>query len=143
MSSQGRWTLALGSLLTVTALGSWGCCSAGRYDTKARILLKVDARLLSSTEPIVISKGKHQEIVWKLQPGSPYTNVAITLGGHPEPFVSCKTEANVCHIACEHGLCFSDSINPLLKVPEPGIYYEYRLEGQGAASSDPGIRIDP
>jgi hypothetical protein len=113
----------------------------GPYDTKARIVLKVDARLLESTEPTVLSKKKHQEIVWKLSPGSPFTEVAIKLSGHPEPFVSCKTEADVCHIACEHGLCFSDSINPLL--PVPSIVYSYDFKSATATSSDPGIRIDP
>lgn len=143
MSSQGRWALVLGSLLAVTVLGSWGCCSV-RCSPAGRALVKVDARLLASHEPIVLSKKKHDEIVWKLEPGSPYTKVAIELKGHPDPFVSCKTEAGICWIPCDGRFCFSDSINPLLDIPtSPGIYYDYHFNGVAATSSDPGIRIDP
>lgn len=150
MSSRGRWALVLGSLLAVGALGTWGCCTV-RCSPGGRALVKVDARLLGSHEPIVLSKKKHDEIVWKLEPGSPYTRVAIELKGHPDPFVSCKTEAGICWIPCdrqtdnEHAarFCFSDSINPLLDVPTSGIYYDYHFNGTTATSSDPGIRIDP
>jgi len=144
MSSQRRWWLGvLSSMIALAAIGSWGCCTVRWCDPAARIVIvKVDARLLSSTEPIVISKSKHQQIAWKLSSGSPYTSVAIKLGGHLEPFVACETSAGVCHIACEHGLCLSGSINPLLAVP-PATYYEYQFEGARATSTDPGIRIDP
>jgi hypothetical protein len=144
MSSQGRWALVVGSLLAVSALGTWGCCTAGPGDSNSKIVFVKVTSSGVSLDPIPISKKKHQQIVWKLQSGSPYTTVAIPLGTHPEdPFVNCRTSAGVCQIDCEHGYCFSGSINPVLPVPEP-IYYDYHFEsGGGVTSSDPGIRIDP
>jgi hypothetical protein len=143
MSIQGRWTRIVGCVLTVAALGLWGCSSARGREAKARIIVvKVNARLLDSTEPIAISKSRHQEIVWRLPPGSSFTNVAIDLAGKPNPFVACETSEGVCHIPCEHRSCPSGAINPSLTVPPP-VLYEYSLAGPSAASSDPGIRIDP
>jgi len=144
MSSQRRWWLgALGSMIALAAIGSWGCCTVRWCDPAARIVIGKEKT--TKAEPYlrtVRSKHKHQQIAWKLSSGSPYTNVAIKLGGNPEPFVACETSAGVCHIACEHGLCLSGSINPLLAVP-PSIDYEYEFEGPRATSTDPGIRIDP
>ncbi|PYQ34922.1 MAG: hypothetical protein DMF54_07060 [Acidobacteria bacterium] len=96
----------------------------------------------ASVDPIVISKGKHQQIVWRVRDG--ITNVAIKIGENPAPpFVDCRTDAGICRIDCEHRLCFSGSINPLLAVP-PSRYFDYDFASSTAqASSDPGIRIDP
>ena len=80
--------------------------------------------------------------VWRVRDG--ITNVAIKIGENPAPpFVDCRTDAGICRIDCEHRLCFSGSINPLLAVP-PSRYFDYDFASSTAqASSDPGIRIDP
>lgn len=142
MSSQGRWTLALGSFLTVAALGSWGCCSVP-CDPAGQLIVVKEKETKDAYQLITISKGRHQQIVWKLSSGSSWTQVAITLGEHPAPFVNCVTTGGVCEIVCEHRLCYSGSIDPTLPVPPP-ITYDYQFRGPGGAvSSDPGIRIDP
>src|SRR5437867_4392027 len=130
--------LVLGSLLTVTTLGSWGCCSVTWCDPAARIVIvkAKDAARTGPANPTVISKKKHQQIAWTLPSGSPYTNVAINLGGHPEPFVACETTNGVCHIACEHRVCLSGSINPLLAPPAGGTYYDYDFASLTATSTD-------
>jgi hypothetical protein len=143
MSSQGRWILALGSLLTVAALGSWGCCSVRCCDKTAGVVL-VSASDEVSSDPIVISKKRHQEILWKLPAESTIQYVAITLGeGKPAPFEGCTTTEGVCRIACGHGLCSSGAISPAVVPPHGGIYYAYVFQHASSASSDPGIRIDP
>ena len=153
MSFQGRWTLVLGSVLAVTILGSWGCCSVTCCGSKPRTPLPVvvkDDKGGVDLETIVISKSKHEEVVWLLPAGSKIERVEITLGGKPRPFVRCDDKtAGACGISCEHGLCFSGPINPKLKPPDVappeyggrGIYYAYGFAP--IASSDPGIRIDP
>jgi hypothetical protein len=134
--------LALGSLLAVTALGSWGCCSVKCCESFARIVVASP-----SGEPpaasVVISKKRKQEILWELPAASTTTNVAITLAGKPAPFVACETAEDVCRIACEHRLCASGPINPALDPPSGGVYYEYAFQSGSSASLDPGIRIDP
>ena len=141
MSSQGRWTLALGSLLTVAALGSGACCSVP-CDPAGQLIVVKEKETRDAYQLIVISKGRHQQIVWKLSSGSSWTHVAITLAEHPAPFVNCVTDGGVCKIACENRLCYSGSIDPAL--PVPSTTYDYRFRGPGGeVSSDPGIRIDP
>ena len=142
MSSQGRRNLALGTVLAVTVLGIWGCCSVP-CDPQGKLIVVDEKDTKNLYKLIVISKEKHQQIVWKLSSGSSWTKVAIDLGGHPAPFVNCVTSSGVCEIACEHRLCYSGSIDPTLPVPPP-ITYEYEFRGPGGeASADPGIRIDP
>jgi hypothetical protein len=140
MSSQGRWTLALGSLLALTIFGSWGCCSVRCCESFARIV--VVSPNLDAPET-VISKKRGQEILWKLPAESTVSNVAITLAGKPAPFVACETTEGVCRIACEDKLCASGPISPGLEVPSEGIYYAYVFQAGSSASLDPGIRIDP
>jgi hypothetical protein len=140
--------LALGSLLAITALGSWGCCSVTCCDNQPRnqlVLVPPETDGVKIPD-IVIRKSLHQEVVWKLAEGSSFTNVAITLAGKAAPFTRCQTDRGVCHLSCTGGLCASGPIDPNLPVPEkkPGPYYDYHFEGpQGQASLDPGIRIDP
>lgn len=154
MSSKGRWALVIGSLLAVGALGTWGCCTVTCCGSKPRTPLPVvvkDDRGGVDIETIVISKSKHEEIVWLLPAGSKIERVQITLGGKPRPFVRCDDsgETGICAIPCEHRLCFSGPINPKLKPPEVGppeyggrgIYYAYAFAP--TESADPGIRIDP
>jgi hypothetical protein len=141
MSSPGRWTLVLGILITVTALAAGGCCSI-RCEPTARLVIVREAETRDGYHVTVISKSKHQQIVWKLSHGSPYTKVAIKLGENIEPFVNCETTAGICSIPGEHGLCFSGSINPLLVVPPPRSY-DYDFSNGSVTSTDPGIRIDP
>jgi hypothetical protein len=130
-------------MIALAAIGSWGCCTVRWCDPKERIVIvKLSARGVSA-DPVVISKSKHQQILWKLPSGSPYTNVAIELGSNLEPFVACDTSEGICRIACENRLCLSGSINPLLTVPPKGLYYKYGFGGPTATSSDPGFRIDP
>jgi hypothetical protein len=142
MSLQRRWWLgALVSVIAVTAFVSSGCC-AMHHGPKGPIVVVSQTRTGASVDPIPISQKKHQQIVWRVRES--ITNVGIKLAGNPEPFVACSTSAGICRIICEHRLCFSGSINPLLKPPEAGIYYQYDFESSTApASSDPGIRIDP
>ena len=143
MSSKGRWTLALGSLFTVTALGSWGCCSVRCCDKTAGLVL-VTASDGVSSDPIVISKKRHQEILWKLPADSTIQYVAITLDeGKPAPFEGCTTTEGLCRIACGHGLCSSGPISASVMPPHGGIYYNYAFQHAASASLDPGIRIDP
>lgn len=141
MSSQRRWWLtALGLLIALTALGSWGCCSVHCCESFARIVV-VSAADKASPDPVVISKGRGQEILWKLSAESTISNVAITVGEKPVPFVACQTAEGVCHIACENRLCASGPISPTLEPPKS---YEYTFAHPvSAASLDPGIRIDP
>ncbi|HEY6066820.1 MAG TPA: hypothetical protein VIY96_11735 [Thermoanaerobaculia bacterium] len=138
----GGSLLVLGSLLAVTALGAWGCCSVKCCDSFARIGVASPGGEAPG-ETLVISKKRHQEILWKLPDGSTISEVAITLGEHPAPFVACQTSSAICHIACEHKLCASGPINPDLRPPSGGIYYAYVFQSGSAASLDPGIRIDP
>jgi hypothetical protein len=141
MSFQGRWTVVLGSVLAVAILGSWGCCSVP-CDPAGQLIVVKEKETRDAYQLIVISKGRHQQIVWKLSSGSSWTHVAITLAEHPAPFVNCVTSGGVCKIACENRLCYSGSIDPAL--PVPSITYDYRFRGPGGeVSSDPGIRIDP
>lgn len=132
--------LALGSLIALTALGSWGCCSVHCCESFARIVV-VSATDGATPDPVVISKGRRQEILWKLPAESTISNVAITLGRNPAPFVACQTTEDVCHIACENRLCASGPISPTLEPPKS---YEYTFAHPvSAASLDPGFRIDP
>jgi hypothetical protein len=141
MSSPGRWTLALGTLITASALATVGCCTVKWCDPAERIVIVKEQDTRSGPYVrITISKSKHQQIAWKLASGSAFTNVAIQLGSNPEPFVACETSGGICHIPCEHGVCLSGSINPAL---HPPLDYEYAFAGPSAASTDPGIRIDP
>lgn len=143
MSSKGiRWTLALGSLLTVTALGSWGCCTVNCCDKTAGLVIVSPTDAVSS-DPIVISQKRHQEILWKLPAESTIQYVSISLEGKPAPFEACVTTEGVCRIACEHRLCSSGPISPGVRPPHDGIYYGYAFQHAAATSSDPGIRIDP
>jgi hypothetical protein len=140
--------LALGSLLSVLAFGSWGCCSVTCCEKQPHntLVLVPPATDGVKIPDIVIRKSLHQEVVWKLPDGSPLTGVAIKLDGKPAPFVLCRTDQGVCHLSCTGGLCASGPIDPNLPVPEkkPGPYYEYDFDRPpGQASLDPGIRIDP
>ena len=142
MSFQGRWTVVLGSVLAAIILGTWGCCSVP-CDPAGQLIVVKEKETKDAYQLITISKGRHQQIVWQLSSGSSWTNVGITLGEHPAPFVNCVTAGGTCEIACEHRLCYSGSIDPTLPVPPP-ITYEYQFRGPGGAvSTDPGIRIDP
>ena len=142
-STRTRWTLPQVSFLAIALLGMWGCCSVP-CDPKGQLIVVREKETRDAYQLIVISKSKHQEIVWKLSSGSSYTNVAIHLGGHPEPFVNCSTTGAVCEIRCEHQLCFSGSINPAIPASSLPITYDYQFGGPGGVtSSDPGIRIDP
>jgi len=140
-SRRTRWTLPQVSFLAIALLGMWGCCSVP-CDPKGQLIVVREKETRDAYQLIVISKSKHQQIVWKLSHGSPYTKVAIKLGENIEPFVNCETTAGICSIPCEHGLCFSGSINPLLVVPPPRSY-DYDFSNGSVTSTDPGIRIDP
>jgi hypothetical protein len=143
MSSRGRWALVIGSLLVVSALGTWGCCSLRCCDKTAGLVL-VSASDAVSVDPIVISKKRHQEILWKLPADSTIQYVTITLdGGKPAPFEGCTTTEGVCRIACGHGLCSSGPISEAVHPPHGGISYSYAFQHAASASADPGIRIDP
>jgi hypothetical protein len=143
MFSRSRGSLlALGSLLAVTALGSWGCCSVHCCESFARIAV-VSSTGMVPGPPVVISKKRGQEILWKLPADATISDVAITLAGKPSPFVACQITEGVCHIACEDKLCSSGPINPALEPPSSGIYYDYVFRSGSTASLDPGIRIDP
>ena len=142
MSSKGRWALVLGSLLAVSALGTWGCCTVKCCEKTAGLVL-VSASDAVSADPIVISKKRHQEILWKLPGDSTIQYVAITLEGKPAPFEGCTTAEGVCRIACGHGLCSSGPISAAVMPPHGGIYYGYAFQHAASASTDPGIRIDP
>jgi len=142
MSSPRRWWLpALSTVIALGAVGSWGCCTM-HHGPKGPFVVVSQTAAGASVDPIVISKGKHQQILWRVRDG--ITNVAIKIGENPAPpFVDCRTDAGICRIDCEHRLCFSGSINPLLAVP-PSRYFDYDFASSTAqASSDPGIRIDP
>lgn len=143
MASRNIRNLFLGSLLTVAALGSWGCCSVRCCDRTAGLVLVSPSDGVSS-DPIVISRKRHQEILWKLPAESTIQFVAITLdGGKPAPFEGCTTTEGVCRIACGHGLCSSGPISAAVVPPRDGIYYGYVFQHAASASADPGIRIDP
>jgi hypothetical protein len=142
MSLQNRWTLALGFLLAVTALGSGGCCTLRCCDKTAGLVV-VSSTDAVSADPIVISQKRHQEVLWKLPAESTIDSIVITLGGNPAPFEACETSEGVCRIACEHRLCSSGPISAVVHPPHAGIYYGYTFHHGGSASTDPGIRIDP
>ena len=129
-------------LFTLAALGSWGCCSVRCCDKTAGLVLVSPSDGVSS-DPIVISKKPHQEILWKLPAESTIQFVAITLAANPAPFEGCTTTEGVCRIACGHGLCSSGPISEAVEPPSTGIYYGYAFQHAGSASADPGIRIDP
>jgi hypothetical protein len=157
MSSKGRWTLALGSFLTVSALGSWGCCSVRCCDTKPRDQLVVVSTTPSNEDvvpnpEVVISKSKNHQIVWLLPAGSPIRHIDLKLrpnqppspGPKWPPFAACGENPNVCRIACADMLCRSGPIHPTLEPGKKGTYYDYWFIREGGeASADPGIRIDP
>ena len=147
MSSKGRWTLMLGSLLAVSALGTWGCCTVTCCDNKPRNQLVLVSDLDADWEKIkeiVIKKSLYQEIVWKLASQSTVARVEITPRApatDTKPFENCQMTENVCWIVCKDGLCPSGAI--ALNVVRP-VYYDYTFKrNTGQASSDPGIRIDP
>ena len=142
MSSPGRWTLALGILITATALATSGCCSVRCCDKTAGLVL-VSSSDSVSADPIVISKKRHQEILWKLPEGSTIQSIAINLEGKPVPFEGCATSEGTCRLACERHLCSSGAISAGLTPPHGGIYYSYAFQHAASTSSDPGIRIDP
>ncbi len=143
MASRNTRNLFLGTLLTVAALGSWGCCSVRCCDKTAGLVL-VSVSDEVSSDPVVISKKRHQEILWKLPAESTIQYVAITLdAGKPAPFEGCTTTEGVCRIACGHGLCSSGPISAAVEPPRDGIYYGYVFQHASSASADPGIRIDP
>ena len=149
--------IALGSLLTVTALGSWGCCSVRCCDTKARDQLVVVTTKTANEDEvpnpeIVISKMKNHQVVWLLPQGSTIRHIDLKLRENQDPipgmkwppFEVCGPNATVCSIACTDLICRSGRINPALEPPKKGIYYDYTFgRGEGQASLDPGIRIDP
>lgn len=149
--------LALGSLLTVTALGSWGCCSVNCCDKKPRNqLVVVETKPpnmdLVSNDEVVISKSKQNQIVWLLPPGSTIQHIDVNLrpnqppspGPTWPPFKVCGQDPNVCSIACEDSVCQSGPIDPTLEPAKKGTYYDYKfIRPGGAPSTDPGIRIDP
>ena len=147
MSSKGRWALALGSLLTVTALGSWGCCSVTCCDNQPRNQLVLVSDLdadWDKIKEIVIKKSLNQEIVWKLTAQSTIAYLEVTPRApatDPKPFENCQMNKNVCWIVCKDGLCPSGAIT--LNVVKP-VYYDYTFKRSTTqASADPGIRIDP
>lgn len=132
--------LVLGALLTVTALGSWGCCSVRCCDKTAGLVV-VSPTGEADPDPIVISKRRHQEILWKLSAGSTFASVAITLDRNPPPFERCETAEGVCRIACQSGFCSS---GPISEAVVPPVEYKYVFQGPtGEVSADPIIRIDP
>ena len=140
--------LALGALLTVTALGSWGCCSVRCCEAKPRnqlVLVLPEDKVLPDT--IAISWSARQEVVWKLPAGSTIDRVEILLEGKPKPFETCDTStAGLCSISCREGLCPSGPIDAALPMPKekPYPYYRYSFHhSDSTASADPGIRIDP
>jgi hypothetical protein len=138
------WLLALGSLIAVTAFGSWGCCSVRCCGSVAKIVVVSPTADGVSVDPVVISKEAGQEIVWRLPAESTISNVAITLAKNPDPFVACQTTEGICHIACENRLCPSGPVNPALYPPKAGTYYGYVFGRPGsAASADPGFIIRP
>jgi hypothetical protein len=132
--------LVLGALLAVTALGSWGCCSARCCDKTAGLAV-VSPSDEVSPDPIVISKKAHQEILWKLPAESTIRYVVITLAEKPAPFERCATVEGFCRIACEGGFCASGPINEAVVPPAEYSYVFERTTGE--ASADPIIRIDP
>lgn len=150
MSSQRRWWVtALGSLIVVTAFGSWGCCSVTCCDKKPRnqlVLVSADGDKVS-IDPVVVSQHLRHEIVWKLPAESTIAYIGITPRMKPgpgqAPFERCEMTADVCRIACAQRVCASGPVNPSLPVAKP-IYYDYTFgRPVSAASLDPGIRIDP
>jgi hypothetical protein len=109
-------------------------------ESTARIVVVTEGDGVS-IDPIVISTGAHQEILWKLPAESTISSVAITLARNPDPFVACQTTEGVCHIACENRLCASGPINPTLEPPKN---YGYTFARPvSAASADPGFIIRP
>jgi hypothetical protein len=149
MSSQRRWWLgALGSMIALAAIGSWGCCSVTCCDKKPRNqLVLVSAADAVQPEDIAISWSARQEIVWKLQRGSTIAYVEIQLEGKPKPFDMCDmSTAGLCKISCRSGLCPSGPIDAALPKPKekPYPYYKYGFHHlDSSASADPGFRIDP
>ncbi|SRR6266566_2143969 len=150
MSSKRRWWLtALGSLIALTALGSWGCCSVTCCDKRARnqlVLVSADGDKVS-IDPIVVSQRLRHEIVWRLPAESTIASIAITprdkTGPAWTPFERCEMTADVCRIACVQRVCMSGAVNPAPPVTKP-IYYDYAFTHPvTGASLDPGIRIDP
>ncbi|MEO8347986.1 MAG: hypothetical protein ABI610_03660 [Acidobacteriota bacterium] len=142
MFSKHGWRIAFGFSIVVTAFGSWGCCSARYCENAAEVVLvSPDGKV--SNEMIVISKKRHQEILWRLPADSTTQSVAIALGGNPPPFEGCATTEGSCRIPCERRVCASGPINPSLSPPPGGITYAYVLQGPEGASADPTIRIDP
>jgi hypothetical protein len=149
--------LALGSLLMVTALGSWGCCSVKCCDTKPRDQLVVVTTKSATEDEVpnpkaVISKMKNHQVVWLLPSESTIRHIELTLkpdqpsspGVKWPPFEVCGSDASVCSIACTDLVCRSGRINPRLEPPKQGLYYDYTFSrADGQASLDPGIRIDP
>lgn len=139
------WILALGSLITLTAFGSWGCCTVKCCEKQPHnqlVLVREGDKV--SSDPIVISKSAGHEIAWTLPAESTIAYVAITLGSNPAPFEGCATTEEVCRIACEHRLCSSGPISPGVNPPLHGeIYYDYVFQHAGSASADPGIIIRP
>jgi hypothetical protein len=152
MSSQRRWWVgALGSMIALAAIGSWGCCSVTCCDKKPRnqlILVSPTADAVS-TDEAVISKMAHEEIVWKLPDGSTITHIEITprKPSTPDtlPFENCKVNVKPCRIECQNRLCQSGAISQALNPPRKKLYYyDYGfMRPASAASLDPGIRIDP
>jgi hypothetical protein len=102
-SPRTRWTLPQVSFLAIALLGMWGCCSVP-CDPKGQLIVVREKETRDAYQLIVISKSKHQQIVWKLSHGSPYTKVAIKLGENIEPFVNCETTAGICSIPCSASL---------------------------------------
>jgi len=151
MSSQRRWWLgALGSMIALAAIGSWGCCSVTCCDKKPRNQLILVSPTADAVQPdvAVISKMAREEIVWKLPDGSTITHIDIIPKAptpDTKPFEKCQMTQNVCRIDCKDGLCPTGAINPALNpTKEQSFYYDYGFKRLAAtASTDPGIRIDP
>lgn len=130
---------ALCALLALAVPGSWGCCTVRCENTAGVVLVSPTDAV--SPDPIVISKGRRQEILWKLPAGTTVNYVAITLGTEAAPFERCQTAEGVCRIACEGALCASGPVNAAVDAPAE---YGYVFERPAAlASLDPTIRIDP
>jgi hypothetical protein len=147
MSVKRRWLLlALGSLIAAAAIGSWGCCTVTCCEPKAKIqFVEVEPGTLNvRTDPVVISKKRNQEILWRLPADSTVVAVEITLGANPAPFEDCETGvAGVCRLPCHGRVCASGPIDPNLQV-ETKLYYDYRFrKADQTASVHPTIRIDP
>lgn len=139
-----RWSRTVTLVFPVALLfGSGGCCTLKCRQATAPIVDVTSADGVSR-DPVVISKSAGQSILWRLPSGSTVSRIAITLGGNPAPFEDCQTTEGYCRIACHERVCASGPIAPSLEVPRAGLYYAYAFEhAAGAASSDPGIRIDP